>query len=382
MTVNHIDSDGNDWSGGAMDAAPAPPALPLLPQLGHERRSYRTDQMTRAQWLVARAAGKTIGASHVAGIMQRHPFSTPIQVATTIRGLGREAFGPEEIFRMEVGTVCEPQIRRLAAVALDAQIVRPETRLPRFMAPWPQVLQHPTIDCLTCNLDGIVGIDNELFTLECKWTSWRNRAAWKALAERHDIGEAIGTSVLAYYIQMQTQLAITGLKRGFLIGIVGEDAALRMLMNAIQGRDGDDSFVPKDYDIVVVTVARDEDMIRDIEHVVPRFYKRFIVDEKIPPLTNPERDLQALRDAHRVANPLPPIPKMPELDDIARRYRGIVHELSKGEKLKKQRQAEMLHAMTEASVDTVETGGHRITYKPRKDGARVFRVAAVNDPDE
>ncbi|MCC6596982.1 MAG: YqaJ viral recombinase family protein [Rhodanobacteraceae bacterium] len=374
------DYDDIDWSGGAAD--PPPPDRPLLPALGHEWPLYRTDGLTYKEWKRARAFGKSIGASQLAAIMQRHPYSTPLSVASEIKGLAPVDLGPEETFRVELGRVCESQIRRIAAGHLDVGIidVLGDTKPDKYLTTWPQVLRHPKIPCLTCNLDAVLRLPDEWLTVECKWTSWRNRAAWKALAEERDIRATIGTSVLAYYIQVQGQLAITGLKRGILIGIVGEDAACRMLMNVIQGRDGDDAFDPKPWDVIIVTVERDEAMIADIENVIPRFYRLYVEGDRLPAITNPERDLEALRLAHRADDPPDPLPIAPELDDLARRYVGVVRELSRGEKLRDQRKAELLHALTERNLSALTTGGYRVSYLPRVDGTKVFRATREKDP--
>lgn len=366
-------TDTPDWSGGAPEIAAEPAPLPLLPPLGHEIPLYRTDDLAPARWLARRKAGKTIGASQVAAVMQRNPYSTPIQVATVVKGLADVEFGPEEMLSIEIGKACEGQIRRIAAVSLKVPILRPGQSLARYITTWPQVLRHPTVECFTCNLDGVVFLDDLRMPLECKWTSWRNRAAWRALAETGDIVPALGTSVFAYYMQVQAQLAVTGLSKGILIGIVGEDAANRMLLNVLLDRQGDDTFDPKPFDVYQVTIERDEAMIADMERVIPRFHKRYIVGDELPPITDPVKDMEALRAAYR-APATPGIQHLPELDDLCRRYLGILSKLKEGEARRDQRKAEILRALTLHSADAATTGAHTISYKKRVDGVPVFRV--------
>lgn len=365
----HLQYGSYDWSGGAPDAPP------LLPALGHEVPVYRTDCVDRATWLKRRHG--TIGASQIAAIMQRNPYSTPIQAWAQITGRRRASTDNEdELFRMELGTACEPQIRQVAAGVLDVPLLSPEvSSTRRYMTAWPQVLQHPRLPMFTCNLDAVLFDGDERMPVECKWTNYRNRDVWHELRDTRDMQSAIGTSVFSYILQVQAQLSITGLARGILIGIIGEDAANRLLVNALTGRSGIDAFDPKERDVVLVYVERDEAIISAIEAVVPRFHARFVATDSVPPVTD-HRDLEALREAYREAKPPRAIIDRPDFEPACARYLAIGAKLADGKKLQDSVRASLLHVLTEGGFSELACGQHRITYTADKNGKRTLRVKA------
>lgn len=366
-----------DWSGGSPDVKPESAALPLLPVLGHEVPIYRTDSVDRGEWVKRRAG--FIGASQVAAIMQRNPYSTPIQAWSQIVGRRpQDTDDDDELFRMELGTVCEPQIRQVAAAAVSVPLLSPDVSAASYMTAWPQVLQHPKLPMFRCNLDAVVFDKGERLPAECKWTGWRNRAAWHELRDTRDPKCVIGTSVFSYILQVQSQLSITGLSRGILIGILGEDAANRLLVNAMTKRSGLDAFDLKDRDIVLVYIERDEEMIAAIESVVPRFHARFVVPGKVPPVTD-HRDLMALRDAYREAHPLAVSVDRPDLEEACVRYLAIGAKLSHGQKLQDKTKADIMHALTTGGLSEVSAGRHRITYKADRNGKRTLRITGPKD---
>lgn len=371
-------SNDYDWFGGdpgvKADLGPTVTTEdpgPLLPALGHEIPVYRTDRVSRATWLKRRTG--TIGASQIAAIMQRHPYSSPIQAWAQITGRRRQDTDDEdELFRMELGTVCEPQIRQVAADALEVPLLSPGVTSTRYMTAWPQVLRHPRLSMFTCNLDAVLFDGERRMPVECKWTNWRNRDAWHELRETRDAQSAIGTSVFAYVLQVQAQLSITGLSRGILIGIIGEDAANRLLVNALTKRVGIDAFDPKDRDVVIVYIDRDEGMIDAIERVVPRFHAKFIAGGDIPPVTD-RRDLEALRQAYRESHPRVLIDR-PDLEPLCERYLALGAKLSHGESLRDDTKARIMHAITSAGISECSAGRHKITYNLNKGGKRTLRI--------
>lgn len=376
-----------DWSGGAPEVpvtVEVPPladtSLPLLPVLGHEIPLYRTDGMTRPQWLARRSlvnpllGGVTIGASAVAAVMQRHPYQTAFGVAAAAKNLADPDFGLDEQLAMEIGIECEPQIRLEAARTIQAQLVNPGNILPRCLSPWPQVLQHPRIPVFTCNLDAVAFIDGEAIPTECKWTNWRNRKHWEALADKASVEAVIGTSVFAYWMQVQAQLSITGLARGFLIGICGDEASSRMLMNRLQSRTEDRAWRIYERDIIMVTIERDEPTIAAIERTIPVFHKRFIAGPEMPE-PQPGRvkqELEARREAYR---PSPEVGTLhrPDLEGIALEHQEIRRRLSNGSDKLDERKLLLIDEFRKTGAETIQAGSVRLTYKANAAGIRSLR---------
>lgn len=365
------------WSGGAPTEEELRGPKAILPALGHEVCLYRTDDLTRHEWVAARKVGKKIGASHVAAIMQRHPYASPITVWGDITGRTTwESEDEDERFRMDLGIVVEAQIRRAAAEALGVEYQDVDFRHDNCLVPWPQVLQHPRLPMFTCNLDAAAFLQGERLTAECKWGSWRSREHWYEFRDTLDPRCVVGTLVFAYYLQVQAQLSVTGLRRGILIGILGEEAATRMLLTVATGVES--PYKPKERDIVVVYVDRDEEIIASIESVVPRFYERYIVTGKVPPVMD-SRDLAALRESYREANP----PKMtldrPDLEHWAERYMAVGQKLSHGKKLQDDARSHILVAFVEDGMKACTAGRYLITYNTDKRGTRTLRVNERKD---
>lgn len=367
-----------DWSGGAPDEPDPTKPKPLLPALGHEIGLYRTDSLSRPQWKDLRRVARTIGASNIAGIMQRNPYSTPIQEWCKITGRGTEdeVSDPEERFRTDLGIVVETQIHRLAAEAIGVQYVAVDLRSDNCMVPWPQVLQHPTIPCMTCNLDVVAVQDWKPMPTECKWSGWRSREAWYELRDTLDPYSVVGTLVFAYYLQVQAQLSITGLHKGILIGIIGEDAANRMLLTVATGTET--PYPPHERDIVVVYVERDDKIIADIEQVAQRFHAKYIATDKMPPVWD-NRDLAALRAAYREANPPKVSLDRPDLAPLCERYLAIGSKVAHGKKLQDDTKTKILHAIVESEVASMSAGPYKITYKPDTRGQRSLRITKEKD---
>lgn len=366
------------WSGGAPTEEELKRPKAILPPLGHDVPLYRTDDLTRHEWVKARKHGKKVGASHVAAIMQRHPYASPITAWGDITGRTTwESEDEDERFRMDLGIVVEPQIRRAAANALGVEYVEDvDFRHDDCMTPWPQVLQHPRLSMFTCNLDATAFIQGEKMAAECKWGSWRSREHWYEFRDTLDPRSVVGTLVFAYYLQVQAQLSVTGLRRGILIGILGEEAATRMLLTVATGVEA--PYRPKERDIVVVYVDRDEEIITSIESVVPRFYERYIVTGKVPPVMD-NRDLAALREAYIEANPPKATIDRPDLEHWANRYMEIGKKLSQGNRLQDDARSHILVAFVEDGIKSCTAGRYIITYNTDKRGQRTLRVNERKD---
>lgn len=394
MSHDARDDDGFDWqddpawqqaaeqaaaSGGYAD--PEPWSGPI-PQLGHERILYCTAGMTRDEWLTRRRAQRSIGASAVAGVLGVSPYSSPLQVWAEVTGRAQTDFDDEELDRMLVGTACEPEIRLIAAQRLQAGLCSWEVgrdlvhRGVSFLSPWPVAVQHPAIDCLTASLDAVGMINGELCVVELKWAGWRQRDGW-ADYKMHGVLDAIvGTSVLAYYTQVQAQLAVTGLRKGYLVGVVGEEAAAWMLTTiAMRRREGDrmKPLALREGDVYVFEIERDDEAIRCIEEVVPRFYERFVLGDEQPPAMD-KRDLEILRELFVCSHPTAR-PRVDELEADVARFRALGSEIGRLTRERDALKAQLLQQLSTRGVQELVAGDLELRYRPNVHGTRALTAA-------
>lgn len=330
----------------------------VLPVLGHEVPLYSTEGMSRQDWLAARRQDRTVGASSVGAIMKHSPYATPLDAWAEITGRGRQ-FDDEERLAMEVGIACEPQIRRTASKILKTDV-----------STWPRVLRHPQIACMTCNLDGVALGKERPVPVEAKWGSWRQREAWKDLREYGTPESVAGTSLMVYWLQVQTQLAITGLPVGVLIGIIGEDAAIRMLLSQLTGRSYDVS----SNDVFVTKIPRHEPTIDAIEKVIPRFHAKFIARDRQPPDSG-ARDLETLRRTFIASKPAPPVPpELPELAERCASYKETASDAAAKTKSRDDIKAGLISALAQQKVDAAVCGDWLLTYRANTKGTRSIGV--------
>lgn len=362
-----------------------PPAINLEPQpfdgpipvLGHEVPLYCTAGLSRDEWLRRRREGRTVGASAIAGVLQIHPYSSPLQVWAEVTGRYQKQFDPEELDRMLIGTACEPEIRLVAASRLGVGLCSWETgrelvhRRISFLSPWPVVCQHPTIPQLTANLDAVAFVNGELSVVELKWGGWRQRDAWADYQLHQTLDAVVGTSVLAYYTQVQAQLAVTGLRTGYLVGVLGEEAAAWMLANvAMMRRERSDARPLKlrEGDVFCFKIERDEAAIECIEEVVPRFYQRFVATGTMPPATD-KRDLEVLSELYLCSNPTAR-PRVDALEDDVVRFRDLGTELGRLGRERDTIKARLLGELTTRGVQELVAGAHELRYRANVHGTR------------
>lgn len=388
--MSHDDPDDYDWC-DVLDGPPvddttggyAPPERwdGPIPQLGHERVLYSTAGMGREEWLQRRHAQCSIGASAVAGVLGLSPYSSPLQVWAEVTGRAHTDFDEDELDRMLVGTACEPEIRLVAAQRLGVGLCSWDVgrdlvhRGISFLSPWPVSVQHPTIDCLTCSLDAVAFVNGQLVVAELKWGGWRQREGWADYLLHGTLDSIIGTSVLAYYTQVQAQLAVTGLRRGFLVGVIGEEAAAWMLTTiAMRRRDGSARpLALREGDVFVFDIPRDDEAIACIEEVVPRFHERYVIGGEMPDATD-RRDLEILRDLF-VCSHASAKPRVDELADDLARFRALGTEIGRLGKERDALKAHLLGTLTTRSVQELVAGDLELRYRPNRHGVRSLTVA-------
>lgn len=256
--------------------AQAGPRRSGLPVLGREVPLYSTHGMSREEWVRRRLAMRSVGASQVASVLGWSPWESPLTEWEAITGR-REKFPSDP---MVLGTTLEPLIR-----AHYGEVTGRDVR------PWPIVLRHPTVERLTCNLDAVSGRGPAApWVIELKYSGSRYRAHWREFREHGDPERMRGTSLYGYWLQIQTQLEITGLDEGELFAVVGEEAALKLVLNAMQGLS---LTVPSD-DVFSFHVRRDPEVGAWIAEQVARF-AYWHLDQDAPPAPTRPIDLAAVR---------------------------------------------------------------------------------------
>lgn len=353
-----------------------------IPQLGHEHVLYSTAGMGRAEWLERRRGLCSIGASAVAGVLGVSPYSSPLQVWAEVTGRAHTDFDEDELDRMLVGTACEPEIRLVAAQRLGVGLCSWDVgrdlvhRGVTFLSPWPVTVQHPTISCLTASLDAVAFINGQLVVVELKWGGWRQRDGWADYLLHGTLDSIVGTSVLAYYTQVQAQLAVTGLRKGYLIGVIGEEAAAWMLTTlAMRRRDGGTArpLALREGDVYAFEIPRDDEAIRCIEEVVPRFHARYVLGDEQPDATD-KRDLEILRDLFVCSHPT----AKPRVDDLAAdlvRFRELGTEIGRLGRERDGLKARLLQNLTTRRVQELVAGDLELRYRPNRHGVRSLTVA-------
>lgn len=151
---------------------------------------------SREEWLTVRRAFVT--ASNVAVVLGESPFSTPSQLWSEMSGLVKSS--TEEAEWMKWGSRLEDAIARGYVEENGGTLISlgALTVLQSLRYPW-----------MAATLDRLVEVNGELMVLECKNVSSLKADEWEDEPPLH------------YQIQVQAQLACTGLKRGVLVALIG-----------------------------------------------------------------------------------------------------------------------------------------------------------------
>jgi putative phage-type endonuclease len=153
---------------------------------------------SEADWVEARKNG--IGASESAILFgQGYAGSSPYKLYCDKLGLIET--DKEELKFIRIGKMMEPVLRLL---------FQEEHSLPCFNLGGNHTFRSKAFTFMTASLDGLVIDFDGLGVIELKNIHYFNRDEWQD-----------GTGPLKYQIQLQHQLAVTGLKYGYLFGLVG-----------------------------------------------------------------------------------------------------------------------------------------------------------------
>src|SRR6202521_3194462 len=204
----------------------------------------------RAAWLEWRRGG--VAASDAAGIAGISPWSSPISVWLDKVGLGGDVI-PSEAMRW--GLLLEP-------VIIDEFQGRTGLHVRSRQVP----AIHSDHDWMRATLDGVVAdtLDPSVMALavyEGKTAGDWGRAAWDAGVPEH------------YQLQVQHQMAITGLPAAWVVALLGGQKLVSFL------------------------VERDQDSIDVLMDIEDTFWRRYVLTHTPPPVDGNERTTEAIRDA-------------------------------------------------------------------------------------
>ena len=301
--------------------------------IGHAVRCEPvTDDL--AAWRAGRAT--YVGASEVAGVLGVHPKKGPWAVWNA------KTHGEPDLDNLAIrrGRRREPLILQDAADLLG---------VPMYRAPW--VLRHPEVQPLACNLDGLVMVDGELCPVEAKWAGGHQAKHWRHL---QDEGRPMpGTYVEMHTIQLQAQLAVTGLATGYLVAEC-------------------------DLDCFLIKIPRCEDTIAAILASVSGFWANHVATGEAPAASGGELD--PITNAHPTADDDLEI----ELDAMiladVQGYRQAAKDEKLAKAVKDAHKARICQALGDAKAGTLPDGS-RVSWTNRSRKATDWKALTMAHPD-
>jgi putative phage-type endonuclease len=166
--------------------------VPLVPD--HEARVVLPASASREEWLAARR--NAIGGSEISAVMGINPYATPFHV---FRAKADGWFEPE----FETNEAIEWG-HRLEQAVIDKAV--DELGLGYVARPGGQIWANPKVPYIQVTPDAFV----------TKRRSWSALGLIEAKTAGDDEGWTGGSAPLHYQIQLQVQLGVMGLKRGWL----------------------------------------------------------------------------------------------------------------------------------------------------------------------
>ena len=298
---------------------------------------YGTEGLSRADWLAGRA--EYVGASEVAKVLGLHPRGGPLSVYLAKVGEEEDVADNAAIRR---GVSREPLILADASDALAEEF---GAAVP--VVPHPYVIRHPDHEMLACNLDGLAKLPSgDVAVVEAKWMGSWARGLWRAYAE--DKVPPAGTYLECHYVQVQAQLAVSGLAHGYLAG------------------DCDASFY-------LMRVERDEALIAIIGEQIAAFWDRHVRAGTPPPAD--ARDGDAIRRAYRKSAEGKTVDLSGLADEVAE-LRDLRAQRKEIEAREKEIKAIVLAEMTDAQFGDLPDGSRvrMVDVTKRSFDARAFKA--------
>ncbi len=229
--------------------------------VGPERLHMDHSSIPYDEWRALRR--HYIGASEISTILGHNRYSGPFDLACIKLGL----VGPDKPgLAMRMGTFFEPAIRAFFADEMrNGHIHIPGGIDPRSdVSEYPFTLRHKSLSMFCCNLDGVIqpSDSGSVWALEIK-----DAGTYAATdLRRWMAGDKPGGVALMYWIQIQAQLAVSGLERA--LAVIRCDKAL-----------------------MCGPIYRNPTAIDSIERQVRAYWDRYLATDKTPPVDRHSSDV-------------------------------------------------------------------------------------------
>lgn len=283
------------------------------------------DDLTPEEWRTLRRSG--IGGSDAGACLGLSRYSSPLTVCMDKTGRGEEFDGNEAT---EVGNILEPLIRDHIIVPY----IEEHENIVTAIGEAPHVYRSREWPWMLANIDGYIDLSHQRYGLEIKTGGSYQLREWGGM----DGDEIPGT----YYAQVQHYMAVTGVDSWLVFGLIGNRRLHRFVRR-------NDAFIGE-------MVEREREIWEAIEANDPLHFPAPIglsaEDAALSVLANPmtyaEVDLSNIAD---------------EID----RYYSVSAEIKDMEKIKKEAQQIIKHAMgTAAKGYTDRYTVNRTQYKKQQ----------------
>ena len=198
-------------------------------------------------------------------------------------------------------------------------------------------VSHPDNPWLIANVDGISTVNGKKVVLEIKNSDRGDRDVW---------GESETDQVpLGYYMQVQHYMYVLGLDEARIVARVRGDTLIYHIM-------------------------RDDDLIKEMVNKLSDFWHQNVL-KKVPPKAEKLSDVKMSYKASEDEEVLLAGEDEFEMINNAKEIISKLDEVKKEVEVKK---TELAEVMKEKIAIVNEDGKKLVTFKPRKDGVRVFKI--------
>lgn len=220
---------------------------PVRPHFDHSKMPYD-------EWRALRKG--YIGASEVSAILGLNKYSGPFDLAA----VKLEAVPPvDPSVAMRMGSFFEPAIRNFFAEELrNGRIEVPGgVDIDAKVSDYPYTLRHASMPFFCCNLDGVIVPNDggEVWGIEIKDAGIYAKTDLRYWLE----GDKPTGTALMYWVQIQAQLAVSGLSRSMIV-------------------------IRCEKSLMVGPVYRNEEAIRRMEDGIANFWNRYLAADLMPPM--------------------------------------------------------------------------------------------------
>lgn len=309
--------------------------------------------LSQEEWSAWRNSHKSVGASTAPALLGVNKWQGPYTAVKLLRGDIRH----EDIsgkFAVQLGVKLEPYV--LQAVV--------EHRRPDWvLKSGSYSFRHSKYAWATATPDAFLETAGEIdIPIEVKVV--KDFAAWQTFAESGRNPLSIrGTTLYAYWAQVQHQLWVLDAPMGYLVGACGRDLHCRLLAGADLGSSAKDLYI--------FEIQRDQEWIDAAEKRLSWLWENSVNGDHVPqPLST---DFDAIAKASRFEHGN--ISKAPECRDDVVRYQAISKQMKELKEEQDNIKARLKVAIGVGIGIEIEEGFTVKNSKPDKRGNRRFSMS-------